>query len=324
MRLTRRALLAAPLAAPALVRAQARPALGVFAAGQPAAVLIQALRPDALLGWPRPLPVGALAALRPELARLPVLGELNAAGQTANLEALLARRPTLVLDYGQLGPRYQEAAQSVRRRTGLAYLLIDGRLERTPAALLEAGRLLNAEPRATQLAAIARDLLAEWRAQASRHGPRFYYGRGPDGLEAGLPGSLATEVLEGAGWRNVARGGASRGLARVALEQVLSWDPEVVVTLESTFANAARSDPRWRTRRGRGRRDIVLLPALPFGWIDRPPSLNRLLGCAWTTLGGRTDGRALAQVVRDFHVRFYGRDPGASAALALARSSQPA
>ena len=48
-------------------------------------------------------------------------------------------------------------------------------------------------------------------------------------------------------------------------------------------------------------------PALPFGWIDEPPSVNRLLGLLWA-------GHALYPAVypddlraeaRDFYRRFY-------------------
>lgn len=297
--------------------------LRVAAAGQPAALLVQAVRPDALLGWPRDPGARARAALPASTARLPVIGELNAAGRTANLEALAALRPDMVVDYGALGPRYREAAEAVRRGTGLQVRLLDGVLTRTPSALREAGALLRAEAAGERLARFAQAVLSDWSNAARPEGPRFYYGRGPDGLEAGLAGSLATETLEGAGWRNVARGGAPRGLARVSLEQVLAWDPDVVLTLEPAFAAAARRDPRWSRRRSGRPRPVLLLPSVPFGWTDRPPSVNRLLGCAWAAAGGPFggDARDLVERVREFHALFYGRAIGAAEARSLVRSS---
>lgn len=294
------------------------------AAGQPAALLIAAVRPEALLGWPREPGRAARATLGGRLAGLPVVGELNASGRPAELEALVARRPDLVLDYGDLGPRWREAAERVRRRTGLRTVLIDGRLTRSPQALREVGRLLGASAAAEARAVWAEGVLGAWRRQARRRGPRFYYGRGPDGLEAGLQGSLSTEVLEGAGWRNVMQGAAPRGLARVSLERVLALDPEVVVTLDADFARRARSDPRWSRRRSGERRRVVALPAVSFGWIDRPPSVNRLLGCAWASSpaaeGG--DSSVLAAQIRTFHQLFQHRDIGAERAAALAAESR--
>ena len=42
-----------------------------------------------------------------------------------------------------------------------------------------------------------------------------------------------------------------------------------------------RGDPLWAgieaVREGR----VYLSPTAPFGWIDRPPSLNRMIGLEW-------------------------------------------
>ena len=165
----------------------------------------------------------------------------------------------------------------LQARLGVDWRLIDGALTRIPEAFREAGRLLGAGDRAEDLADAAADILARWRTAPA--GPAFYYARGADGLETGFRGALATEVLEGAGWTNVAEG--SRDIGRVTREQVAAWDPEAIVTLDPAFAHAVADDPLWRRRRGGGRRRLLLLPAIPFGWIDRPPSVNRLLGCAW-------------------------------------------
>ena len=109
-------------------------------------------------------------------------------------------------------------------------------------------------------------------------------------------------MLEGAGWTNVAEG--SRHIGRVTREQVAAWDPEAIVTLDPAFARAAADDPLWGRRRGGGRRALLLLPATPFGWVDRPPSVNRLLGCAWVA-DPEGAGPGLTQLSR----RLYGIAP---------------
>src|SRR4029077_13676817 len=114
------------------------------------------------------------------------------------------------------------------------------------------------------------------------------------------------ETLDFLGARNVA---AERqgGLAIVSVEQVLLWNPDVIVTIDRDFAANVRSDPQWAevaaVRAGR----VHLSPKLPFGWVDFPPSVNRLIGLWW--LGKilypdqfSEDMRALT---RDFYTRFY-------------------
>lgn len=292
----------AGLAALTACAPSSRPEGDVFAAGQPAAILVLALAPERLLGWPR-RPGRAAFDLLPASADRPQLGALASGGAPADLEAVAALAPRLILDYGDVEVDYEAIAKRVERRLGRPYHLIDGALRRTPEALVEAGALLDVPDRAARLSDAAARILAQWAASA-RTGPGFYYARGGDGLETGFAGSLATEVLEGAGWTNLAAGG--RDIGRVSREQVVRWDPEVVVTLDRGFARAAVSDPLWAERVGGGRRRLLLLPDVPFGWIDRPPSINRLLGCAWLATGGGTrpgpDVTAAA-----FSELFYGR-----------------
>mgnify|MGYP002384268120 CR=1 FL=1 len=97
------------------------------------------------------------------------------------------------------------------------------------------------------------------------------------------------------------------GLTVVSVEQVLLWNPEVIVTIDRDFAANVRSDPLWRevaaVRAGR----VHLSPKLPFGWVDFPPSVNRLIGLWWLAQifypeHFKEDIRVLA---RDFYTRFY-------------------
>ena len=282
----------------------------VVAAGQPAALLIWAVARERLAGWPRKPDAAALAALPALAAALPEIGALASGGRPATPEAIAALKPRLVIDYGDADPEHQGLAGRMKTRLGADWRLIDGALPRMPEALRDAGRLLGAGPKGEELADAAAGVIARWRAAPA--GRAFYYARGADGLETGFRGALATEVLEGAGWTNVAEG--SRNIGRVTREQVAAWDPEVVVTLSPEFARAAADDPVWRRRRGGGRRGLLLIPSTPFGWVDRPPSVNRLLGCAWladpggawmelTLLSRRLYGMAPSEIPRPRWIR---------------------
>lgn len=284
----------------------------VFAAGQPAAILIFVLAPARLSGWPRRPAPEALRRL-PLGADLPERGALTGGGAPANLEAVASLKPRLVIDYGDRLGSYRDVAARLQGRLGAPYRLIDGALGRTPQALVEAGGLLGVPERGARLGDAAAAILAR-AAKRAGTGPSFYYARGRDGQETGFAGSLATEVLEGAGWTNVAVGG--RNIGRVAREQVVAWDPEVIVTLDPGFARTAMADPVWRNRKGGQPRRLLLLPELPFGWIDRPPSVNRLLGCAW--LGGDWASEATGQddVMRLSNL-LYGAVPDARQAGSL-------
>jgi iron complex transport system substrate-binding protein len=114
------------------------------------------------------------------------------------------------------------------------------------------------------------------------------------------------ETIEFLGARNVA---AERqgGLATVSIEQVLVWNPQVIVTIEREFAVNVRSDPQWANveavRAGR----VHLSPVLPFGWVDFPPSVNRLIGLWWLAriLYPNHFDEDIRTLTRDFYSRFY-------------------
>ena len=99
-----------------------------------------------------------------------------------------------------------------------------------------------------------------------------YYARGPRGLETGLGGSLNVETIELVA-QNVA-GGTHGRLAYVSIEQVLLWNLDVVITIYQDFAANLSSDPAWVHR-------VHLSPKLPFGWVDSPPTVNRLIELWW-------------------------------------------
>lgn len=274
----------------------------VLAAGQPAAVLIYALAPDRLAGWPRRPTADGLQALPPGAARIPEVGALTTGGRPADLESLAALRPGLVIDYGDLQDEHAGLATRFEDRLRIRWLSLDGALTRTPQAMTRAGEALGSD-RAGPLAEAASDVLERWRRAPA--GPDFYYARGGDGLETAFAGALATQVLEGAGWTNRATGG--RDIGRVSREQVAAWDPEAIVTLDLALARRMASDPFWRRRRNGAPRRILRIPDAPFGWIDRPPSINRLLGCLWAAGAPHEDVRALSRLM------FQGPGPAAAA-----------
>jgi len=77
-------------------------------------------------------------------------------------------------------------------------------------------------------------------ADATGRGLRDYFARGPRGLETGLRGSITTEILEFVGTENVAVGPpGGPGLAQVSMEDMLAWDPDWVITLDTGFRRHA-------------------------------------------------------------------------------------
>ncbi len=260
----------------------------IFAAGGPASVAVYALRPDALVGWPREIREEEKPYVLAAVRELPGVGMITGRGDTANVEMVLKTRPDVIVDFGSTRDTFVSLADSVQARTGIPQVLIDGRLEASAASLRLLGGMLGAPERGEALARYAEALLTRIdkiiASVPERERPGVYLARGPQGLETGLKGSINTEVIERAGGRNVADGGPQRrGIANVSPEQILLWNPDIVVTWDRNFFDRVtrRPEPFWQSVKAVAEKRVYLAPTAPFGWIDRPPSLNRLIGLAW-------------------------------------------
>lgn len=196
----------------------------VFAAGPPAAILLYVLAPDKLLNWPHPLGEAERSFIAAPYRDLPALGRLTGHEDTADLEVVLKARPDIILDVGSTAPTYVSLADRVQQQTGLPYLLIDGTLANTPAALRQLGSVLKVVERAERLARYTEQVYRELDAALAQippaRRPRVYLARGPQGLETGRPGSINTEIIERVGAVNVADVPGQPGPATVSIEQV--------------------------------------------------------------------------------------------------------
>jgi iron complex transport system substrate-binding protein len=325
MMLTRRTLLAggsATLFAPLRVRAAAvtdaagRPVAipdnvsRVFPAGPPAAIMLYILAPDILLGWPRANRPEECAFMLPDVCMRPEVGRITGRGNTANLEAVLALKPDLILDVGSTSATFVSLAARVQEQTGIPYALLDGRFEAIVPTCRKLGELIHRPAEAQALASYADATMTMIKARIDKvpdaQRPRVYYARGPRGLETGLGGSINVETIEFLGARNVA-GGRQGGLAIVSVEQVLLWNPEIIVTIDQDFAASVQSDPVWASVKAVQARRVHLSPKLPFGWVDFPPSVNRLIGLWWLAkiLYPEQFPEDMRALTRDFYARFY-------------------
>jgi iron complex transport system substrate-binding protein len=101
------------------------------------------------------------------------------------------------------------------------------------------------------------------------------------------------------------------GLALVSIEQVLLWNPDVIITIDRDFAARVGHDPLWSAVKAVRDGRVHLSPKMPFGWVDFPPSVNRLIGLWWLAkiIYPGFFPEDLRALTRDFYTRFYHRTP---------------
>jgi len=226
----------------------------VYAAGPPASIMVFAIAPEKLLGWTRAMTPEEAAFLPERYAALPSLGRLTGRGNTANVEVVLAAKPDLIVDAGATGDTYVSLADRVQQQTGIPYLLYDGTFAQTAATLRALGAAMGDSGRGELLADYVERSVGGVRAKVAtiprERRPRVYYARGPSGLQTAFSGSINAEVLDVLGAINVAgTQGAVSGLANVSMEQVLAWNPDVIITTDPGFYARVWTDARWSDRK---------------------------------------------------------------------------
>jgi iron complex transport system substrate-binding protein len=257
----------------------------VFAAGPPASILLYILAPDRMIGWPRAPHPEEIPYIAPEYRDLPEVGWLTGRGDTVNLEVLLQSKPDLIFDFGSVRDTYVSLAERVQAQTGIPYILIDGTFANTAAAVRLLGEVLGVEDRAEQIASYVENTFARIDATLAQvpqeAQPRVYLARGPTG--------------------------ARRGLVQVPIEQVVVWNPDTVITWDPNFYESVWKDFYWQGVDAVAAGRVYLSPTAPFGWIDRPPSLNRIIGLKWLAGLFYPDHikQDLREVTRSFYDLFY-------------------
>jgi len=213
----------------------------------------------------------------------PVQGEHN----QLSLEAILALKPDFALAKG--GPNTDASRleqQFGRIKLPVVFVDLDGAAA-YPAGIEFLGRLLGREERATQLSAYARRVLATVdKAVAdipAAERVRVYYAESEDGLATDSDRSFHTDPIRLAGGTIVHQGDLKThfGMEKVSLEQVLLYNPDVIVALVPEFTERVYQDTRWKDVKAVRDRRVYTVPRTPFSWVDRPPSIMQIMGIQW-------------------------------------------
>lgn len=287
----------------------------VFPTAPAAAIFLYMVAPDRLLGWNYALNDAEKSIILEQYHDLPNFGM----GDAVNYEAVIAAGPTIALNCGKISDALIDDCDALSQRLGIPVVAVDNDLSRSAEAFRFLGGLLGEEEQAEAMAVCAGELARDLEALAEipeEERVRVYYGNGEDSLETAPRGSAHAQILDTVSAVNVAElelGDGAR--VQISAEQLLAWDPAVILVngepkadLSGTSAaQALVDDPRYATltavREGRA----YGIPNAPFGWIDRPPGPNRLIGMRWLSAllyPGYVQADA-EEEVREFFRLFY-------------------
>ncbi len=282
----------------------------VMGASPPVTYLIYTLDPGLITGLNLPLEDKARRLLRPESGKLPVVGGFGGQGRNFNIEAFLATKPDLVVAWPQnTATLNQKVEQTLSDfKIPCVYVNLDN-LKDYPAAYEFLGTVLGRKERGQKLAAYFRAELKKLESFAAKipEAKRLsvYFAEDPDGLTTVSADSAHAEAISLAGARNVhqMKAVSSRKKERISLEQVLVYNPEVIIAQDRSFYDSVYNDSRWKGIAAVRNHRVYLVPDTPFNWMDKPPSFMRLMGTKWlaTVLYSSSSTGNLLNETREFY-----------------------
>jgi iron complex transport system substrate-binding protein len=258
--------------------------------GSPSATyMIYALDPDLLSGLNLRIAEEAESYLDKKVQSLPVLGGFSGQGNIANAEMILKADPDLIILWadkdGSLSNK-NEAMIMKNLPIPAVHIVFEGLYDYGDAFLF-LGNLLGKEDRAGVLKKYADETLKTISETVTsiplKKRPTVYYAEGTDGLNTDCDGSWHTELINVAGGKNVyqCKPKDSFGMEKISIEQVINYNPDVIIIQERRFFDGIFRDPRWHDIKAVKTKRVYLIPQLPFNWFDRPPSFMRLMGIQW-------------------------------------------
>jgi iron complex transport system substrate-binding protein len=221
----------------------------------------------------------------PYLSDLPAVGQFYGS-RDLNPEEIAAIGPDLIIDIGEAKNSIAADMNSITASVAIPAIHITAALDSTPDAFRTLGKLLGREAQGEALAVFCEKTLAaadRIEAQVGDNKKSVLYCLGKAGLNVLAKGTFHAEVLDKmtdnrAVVNNPASGGGGN---ETDPEQILFWDPELIIFGAGSIYTQAASDPTWRQLRAVRNGAYYEVPQGPFNWMGGPPSINRYLGMLW-------------------------------------------
>jgi len=259
----------------------------VYSTSPPITYMLYALDPSMLAGLNFPVREWEKRYLRKNMQDLPILGGWFGQAAVPNLEMILKVNPDIVVTSKYDSAMSRKVDEIMKKMPMPAIHVTLNSLSDYPGAISYLGRVLGRKTRGEELAACTRGTLSQMSALAAsipaKQKVSVYYAEGVDGLSTECDSSPHAELIPLAGGRNVhhCRAGDLMGLEKVSFEQVMLYNPEVILVMENAFYRKIFSDPLWQRIKAVRNKRVYLIPNQPFNWFDRPPSFMRFLGARW-------------------------------------------
>ena len=278
-------------------------------------IYVLPLAEDLLVGVSNAYGANAAKYLPASLFEKQEIGQLYGGKGALDPEALLAAAPDVVIDVGEAKSSMAADLDALEQQTGIPFVHIDATVAAAPEAYRTLGRLLNRQEQGETLASWCEntyaDMVALMEAVDADNGRKsLLYCLGNTGTYVLAKGSFHGETLDLMGdnvavvEEVVAHGGGNES----DLEQIMVWDPDVILFAPDSCYDEVGTLPQWQAVPAVAEGRYYETPDGPYGWLSSPPGVQRYLGMLWLgeLLYPEYVQYDLQEAVTEYYALFYG------------------
>jgi len=290
----------------------------IIATSPPMTTLVYMLAPDKLIGLNYAWTESELKYVPDKYKNLPIVGGWFGR-QDGNYEEILSSSPDIVIE-GAMGDVDLALVNERQEKFGVVPVVgvtDNSDVTKLAPSIIFMGKILGSEQRAEKLVQFLNSYLDKVQKVSDSipdsQKRKVYYAEGPNGLQTDPSGSVHSQLIDIAGGKNVADLPVQDGVGQieVSMEQVINWNPEVIITTNEEFYKKVYSDSNWANIKAVKEKKVYLAPSSPFNWFDRPPGANIIIGIPWTAkviYPEKYSDMDLKQITKDYYHDFYNID----------------
>ena len=266
----------------------------VLATSPPLTNMVYMLAPDKLAGWNSNLTSEAKQYTPEKYQNLPVVGGWYSTFQ-GNPETFLSLNPDVILDDFSVMGNSSPSIDDMQKKMGSVPVVAtksSTNVTNYTSSIQFMGKVLGAQQQADKMVSFYNKVMNQVNGTASAipedQKVKVYYAEGAAGLQTDPKGSQHSQLIELCGGINVAQVPLKQGngMSSVSMEQVLQWNPDIIITNNAQFYNSVTTNSSnsssWNDVNAVKNHKVYLAPTAPLGWFDRPPGVNTIIGIPWT------------------------------------------
>lgn len=277
--------------------------------GPLAQIVLYTVSPDKLAGLAADFSDEAKQYIDEKYWGLPKFGQFYGKNASLNMEALIAEAPDVIIDIGEAKKTVKEDMDALQEQLNIPVIFVEATLPTMADAYEMLGDITGEKEQAGKLADYCRAEIgkADRNAAAIADADRksVYFGLGDDGLHTNAKGSIHADVIDRIGAVNAAdvEAVSSGGGSEVSFEQVLLWNPDLIIVDSQKLYDTLTADPMWQELDAVKNGKIFKIPTAPYSYMSSPPSVNRMIGIEW--LGSLVYPEIYTSDIREEVKNFY-------------------